>query len=198
MRTLWLICLLIGVPAVAGAFTYNEGIDGELSADRLAPTALVAAVGSNTLTGSTVSGDLDYVRITLPVGLQLGALVLDSVASTDDVAFIALQAGPIFTVTPATATQSALLGYTHFGTGPTAGGATPGNDFLDDMCVAPGAIHCVPPLTGSDYTFWIQQTGAQPFAYSFDFVVTPVPEPSTFALLGLGAAGLAVRKRSRR
>jgi len=194
MRRLWLACLLTALPSAAGAFSYSEGIDGDLSGDRLAPTALVAAAGSNTLSGSTIAGDLEYLRITLPSGFQLGSLVLNSVSSADDVAFIAVQSGTTFTVTPATATPGALLGYTHFGSGPTAGGATVGNDMLDDMGLGVGAIGFLPPLSGNDFTFWIQQTTAQSFGYSLNFVV--VPEPGTFALLGLGLLALArVRPR---
>ena len=183
--------LLVALPSAAVAFSYSEGIDGDLSGDRLAPTTLIAAPGSNTLVASTVGGDLEYLRITLPAGYQLGSLVLDSVTSTDDVAFIAVQEGTTFTVTPATATASALLGYAHFGTGPAAGGATPGNDMLDDMGIAPGAIGFVPPLGATDHTFWIQQLGALSFAYTLDFVAVPIPEPGTLALFGLGLLGLA-------
>lgn len=188
MRRFCLAFLVAALPCVAGAFSYSEGVSGDLSGDRLAPTSLVAVLGSNPLSGSTIQGDLDYLRITLPGGLQLASLVLDSVTSTDELAFIAVQQGTTFTVTPATATASALLGYTHFGSGLAAGGATVGNDMLDDMGVAAFAIGFVPPLGASDYTFWIQQTAAQAFAYSLNFVV--VPEPGTFALLGLGLLSL--------
>ena len=190
-----LMSFLIAFPVAATAFSYAEGLDGDLSGDRLAPTTLVAAQGSNTLSGSTVGGDLEYLRITLPAGTQLGSLVLSSVTSTDDLIFIAMQEGTTFTVTPATATEGALLGYAHFGTGPLAGGATPGNDFLDDMCGAAGAIGCIPPLGATDYTFWIQQIGGTAFAYTLDFVV--VPEPGTFTLLGLGMLGLVGWRRGR-
>lgn len=193
MRGIWLAFVgALALPFTAGAFSYSEGVSGDLSGDRLAPTALVAAAGSNTLSGSTIGGDLDYVRISLPGGLQLASLVLDSVTSTDDVAFIAVQEGTTFTVTPAGASASDLLGYAHFGTGPIAGGATVGSDMLDDMGVAPGAIGFVPPLGATDYTFWIQQIGAAPFGYSLNFVA--VPEPGTLALLGPALLALAAMR----
>ncbi len=46
MRRLPLAPVLAALPSDAGAFSDDEGIDGDLSGDRLAPTALVAALGS--------------------------------------------------------------------------------------------------------------------------------------------------------
>ena len=198
MRGIRLGCAWIGLvlPTAAAAFVYSESIDGDLSGDRLNPTTLVAQVGSNALIGSTVGGDLDYVRIALPPGAQLSALVLNAVSSTDDTAFIAVQQGTFFTVAPDDAIEGDLLGYAHFGTGPLAGTATPGNDILDNIGLGAESIGFVPPLTASDYTFWIQQFQAQPFSYSFDFVV--LPEPGAAGLLA-GVALLAglTRRRGR-
>jgi hypothetical protein len=193
-RSRCLFLLLLALPAAAAAFSANEATDGDFSNDRLAPTTLVASSGSNTLSGTTVVGDLDYVRISLPAGFGLTSLVLDAVTSADDLAFIAVQQGTTFSVTPATATASVLLGYAHFGTGPAAGDATPGNDILDDLAKGFNAIGFTPPLTATDYTFWIQQTAAQSFGYSFDFVVSEVPEPGTGLLLAAGLAALAARR----
>jgi len=195
MRRLLLALLLAATPSAAGAFSYDEGIDGDLSGDRLAPTALLAALGSNTLSATSVAGDLEYVHLSLPSGTSLASLVLTSFSSTDDVAFIAVQAGSAFSVPPASATPGDLLGYAHFGSGSLAGGATVGNDMLDDLGAAADAIGFVPPLTGSDYTFWIQQTGPQPFGYTLDFQV--VPEPRTGALVVMGLIALAARRRQR-
>jgi hypothetical protein len=189
MRKLLLACALAALPSAAHAFSYSEAVDDDLSGNFAAPTALVAAVGSNTLSGSTVGGDLDYLRITLPDGYALSQLVLTSFSSADDVAFIGVQAGTAFSEPPSTIVAGDLLGYAHFGTGSLAGGATPGNDFLDDLGAAAGAIGFTPPLSGSDYTFWIQQIGTTSFGYSLDFVV--VPEPGSCALLGLGLLALA-------
>ena len=88
-----LVSLLLAFPVAATAFSYSETFDGDLSGNNLLPTALVAAQGSNLLSGSTVGGDLEYLRITLPAGTQLAALVLNSVTSSDDLIFIAAQEG---------------------------------------------------------------------------------------------------------
>jgi hypothetical protein len=190
----WLALMLL-LPTASQAFTYNESVDGDLSGNREAPTALVAQVGSNTLSGTMGGGDIEYVRVTLPPGAQLSSLVFVSMVSTDDTAFIAVQAGPIFTVSPDEATEGDLLGYSHIGTGPLAGTADPGTDILDNIGQGPDSIGFVPPLTGTDYTFWIQQFNAQPFSFTFDFVV--MPEPGTAALFA-GAGLLALLGRLRK
>jgi hypothetical protein len=194
MRRFWLAFVITVLPCAAGAFSHDDVVN-DLSGNHLAPTALVATLGANVLTGTTVVGDLDYLTISLPGGLQIASLVLDSVTSVDNVAFIAVQQGTTFS-DPGTATPGVLLGYAHFGTGPAAGGATPGNDMLDDLGLAAGAIGFAPPLGAADYTFWIQQTQAQAFGYSMTFNV--VPEPGTFALLGLGLLALSGTRRTPR
>lgn len=49
------------------------------------------------------------------------------------------------------------------------------------------------PLGPGDYTFWVQE-GTDQISYCIDFVLTPVPEPGSFMLLGL-AGLLALRRR---
>ena len=61
--------------------------------------------------------------------------------------------------------------------------------------MGPGAIGFTPPLPAGDYTFWMQQTGANSATYQFDFIVTP--EPATAGLL-FAAAVLLLRRRSGR
>ena len=51
-----------------------------------------------------------------------------------------------------------------------------------------------PPLTGSIYTFWVQQT--DDFTeYALEFTVEPIPSPGAGAAGLLGAAGLVARRR---
>ena len=169
---------------------WDEGVDGDLSGDRLVPTDLTFAVETNTLIATSVQGDREYVHFHLPTGSVLSQLWLTTWTGNDQIAFIAVQEGSVFTEPPTNTDVSKLLGYTHFG--PGAGNL--GQDILPAMGQGPGSIGFVPPLTGSDYTFWIQQTGANAVTYSLDFVVTPEP---VSLLAFAGFAALAARRRRR-
>ncbi len=190
-RLLWtLFGVMLASPAATRASViYNEAVDGDLSGDRFAPTDLMLSFGSNTLTATSVSGDLEYVTLTLPVSLQLDAIMLNSYISTDDQAFIAVQSGTIFTEPPAAPNPANLLGWTHFGTAMNQ----VGTDILDNIAVGAGSIGFIPPLLSGDYTFWLQETGPAPATYTLDFVVSP--EPATLVTLGL--VGLALLRRRR-
>jgi hypothetical protein len=182
-------CLIVGPAAAMAAIVYDEGVDGDISGDRLAPTSRSLSFGSNELTATSVSGDLEYITLSVPAGLQLDAVILDAYVSLDSTAFIAVQSGTTFTEPPTGTDVSNLLGWSHFGTGL----GQVGTDILDDISVGAGAIGFVPPLSEGDYTYWIQQTGANSATYTLDFVVTP--EPSTLALLALGVPALLRRRR---
>src|SRR5262245_13458272 len=72
-----LLTTLLCLPAVSSAaFVYDEDIDGDLSGDGLSPTVLDAGVGKNSLSGTTISGDLDYFTFNVGAGLQLDAIIL--------------------------------------------------------------------------------------------------------------------------
>lgn len=166
---------------------YDEGVDGDLSNNRLAPTSLLFSAGANSITATSVSGDREYVHVVIPVGTVLSSIVLASYSSLDDTSFIAVQAGTILSE-PATGTNPAnLLGWTHFGDGP----GNVGTDILDDLGASAPAIGFAPPLPAGDYTFWMQQTGVNAATFRFDFEVTP--EPATLALLALA---YALRRRT--
>ena len=147
---------------------YDEVIDGDLSGNRLNPTAISPGEGGNILASTSVAGDVDYVTIAVPPNFQLEAILLQSYISIDDRSFIAIQSGSTFTE-PAIGTDvSNLLGYTHFGTGLGQVGA----DILDDMGGGPGAIGFTPPLSSGSYTFWLQETGVETATYTLNLVIS--------------------------
>jgi hypothetical protein len=186
------IFLLAAVRPAAGALVYHEGIQGDLSNDRLAPTTLMLGNGDSTVIGAARSGNIDYLSIVVPGGSQLDAILLAAYVSSSTLSFIAIQAGPVFTEPPTGTDVGNLLGWTHFGPGQV------GTDVLDDLAGGAGAIGFDRPLPSGTYTFWIQETGPMLSAYAFTFEVTQVPEPGSWALLlaGLGLVAAHARRRA--
>jgi hypothetical protein len=183
-----LLLLCVEVPASAGT-VWNETTNGDLSSNRLAPTAINVAVGNNDIIGSVVGNpsDLDYLTITVPAGDELSQIILASFTSTDQKGFIGVQQGGTFTEPATGANPAHLLGYTHFG--PGAGNV--GADILPGMGLGAGSQGFTAPLGAGAYTFWIQQLGALT-SYDFNFVVKPVPEPATVAMAATAAGMCAV------
>lgn len=192
MRWMSLFVVLLTTSAWGGV-AWDEAVDGDLSGDRLNPTAVSVGLGSNQLIGQTIRDERDYLTFEVPAGAQLTGLFLDEYLSEDFTAFIAIQAGSVLSEPPTGTNPANLLGYTHFGEG--AGNV--GTDILDDLGQGPGSQGFTPPLPAGAYTLWIQQTGTSLTDYAFDLQIEAVPEPSTFALAltGLGLLGLAVRRR---
>jgi hypothetical protein len=185
--TLALISIAAALAEPAAAATlWNESVNGDLSNVRTAPTNLALSMGSNTITGTTVSGDIDFFTITVPASASFGSLVLIQFTSADDLDFLAIQSGPIIT---STTSPAAMLGYVHLSA------ALVGTDVLDDMALGDGALGFSPPLPAGTYAMWTQQLQTQMVSYSFDLVVTPVPEPTQATLLTAGLVVLAVARR---
>ena len=191
-----LIATLLCVPTASwAAFVYDESVDGDLSNDGLSPTVLVAGSGANTLSGSTIAGDLDYFTFNIADGATLDSIILLEFSSSDDLAFIGLQSGSQFTEPPDNPNVANLLGWVHMGA------FLVGTDILDDIGHGSGAIGFTPPLPAGDYSFWIQQTGDEQVDYSLQFNVSgaaiPLPAALYFFGSGLLALGGYVRARSR-
>lgn len=184
------LCLmgLLGLAACSQAVVmWNETFQGDLSGDRLLPSQLQVSPGSNELIGTTGLSDRDYFHFSLAPGQALTGIIVRDYVSLDDISFLAVQEGTIITEDPLNANVGNLLGWSFFGTPEI------GVDILPLMGSNWGSIGFVPPLTGTDYTFWLQQIG-DPTSYVLDFQV--VPEPSTVIVFA-GLVGMVLRRKSR-
>lgn len=182
--------LAAGAAGQAGAATvYDEGVSGDLSNDRDAPTVIAMGAGSNDLLGATgYTGDLsfrDYASFTIPDGHVLQSItVLPGTLPSVAVSFIGIQAGPVVTVDPNLPDPAPLLAWTHY----------------SDLDIGSTILDAPMPLAAGTYSIWIQDFDFGEAAYAFRFEVAAVPEPATAVILGAGilALGAVVRGRSRR
>lgn len=180
-----LAALAASARAVPAGVVHDESLHGDLSGNRLEPTQLTLSVGDNLLIATSVSGDREYVTLTVPAGGMLSQILLDDYVSFDRTAFIGMQAGSTFTEPTSGTNVANLLGWTHFGDA----FFHVGTDILDDIAAGAGARGFTPPLPSGPYTFWIQQTGAAPTSYRLNVVVVDAPESSVLLLCSLAAAG---------
>lgn len=176
---------------LADVVIWNEAVNGDISGDRLNPSVAGLSLGVNTLIASSLTGDREYIRLTIPAGLNLASIINVTWESEDPIAFIGVQQGPTFTEPPTGTNVANLLGWTHFGSGP----GTVGQNILPAMSASAGAIGFTPPLAANTYTFWIQQTGPLLATYRLDFVVAPAPGTAAFSAIAF--AGVA-RRRGRK
>jgi hypothetical protein len=193
--------LLIACACSGKAYTlWDESANGDLSNDRLNPTNVTLGYGDGSMFASDGGGDVDYIHVHLQPGYTLDAIIQVNWSGIDQKGFVGVQAGDTFTE-PASGTNVAnLLGWTHFG----PASWNNGQDFLaamgsqgtikglDGEAEGAGAIGFSGPLTGSDYTFWFNQTSGNVEHFQIDFIATP--EPAGFLAL-IGGIGLLARRR---
>jgi hypothetical protein len=156
--------------ACGKASTYDEAVDGDLSDSRQAPTLFGLSLGSNELVATTGDGDIDILTIDVPDGRVLSQLFLRSftVLDFDNLAFVGLQSGSVFSVDPNIAGAGPLLGWMHFTDNEV------GADILPFIGRGFGSMGFTPPLAAGPYSFFLQQTGTA-VRYRMDFVLAPLP-----------------------
>jgi hypothetical protein len=187
---------------IASAATYNESVNGDLSANAASPTVWVLEAGDNSLIGAGGTGtsttDYDLISFVVPAGHQLDSITVDSYTNSGSYqSFLGIQAGSTWTTGfgenggPTGIHGDQLLGYVLFS--PDYVGA----DFLPELGTngqAFGGPGFVPPLGSGSYTILLQDTGSQ-FTYSFTFGVSAVPEPATIGLAAVGLFGIWSQRR---
>lgn len=203
-----LIAILAFAPnAYALNIVHNEAVNGDLSSDNLNPTQLNLSVGSNHIIGSTTGNpnlDRDFFSLTIPSGYLLNKIILADYIDLDDdglnQGFFAVQAGSKIETSTINANTPSLLGAAVIG---AESGKQVGENVLDDLGVA-NPIRGYSfvgfssgKLSEGTYTFWIQETRGGIQRYNLDFVLTPIPEPSTIVGIGavMGFAALMKRKK---
>jgi len=169
----------------------DEAVAGDLSGDRLAPNPFTLVEGDNQLIGILEGDDgmggfdRDFFSLTVPAGLELASIFVDSFESVDMGAFLAIDSGPVFSVNPDDATPGDLMGWTVYGQA---------NIDVDIMITMSGnGMGFSRPLPANTYSFWSQQTGERT-EYTLNFVVVPAPS----AAAGLALSGLLLAGRRRR
>lgn len=186
----WLIVLLFTSLVVADV-VHDESVDGDLSDNGADPTALVFSVGANEVRGSTTNSplDRDLWTFTIASDQELESVFLRNYDTTEDASFFAVESGGQITTF---SSSSSLLGSNLVG---GAVGAQEGDDVLDDLGAAAfGGSGFAGALGPGQYSFWFQETAANT-NYTFEFNVTAVPEPGSFAVLALGLPFFIRRRR---
>lgn len=196
------LALMFAGPATAGT-VWNEAINGDLSGNPLAPTAISLSPGPNDIiggagnpVGSPPGFRQAFFTFTVPMGYSLTSLIAVSVVlqnPLDTVAFIGLQSGPQITVNvdPPYTNAAGLLGWRHVAP------SDDGMNILPAMGTAgDGATGFMGPLSAGPYSVWIQDD--LPVNYDFRFNISPVPEPGTIVLMLTGLAMLTGLRLHRR
>lgn len=200
-RSLWLLWAAVALPfSGAKALNWNEVLDGDLSGDGNAPTILNFTDEHNLVEGTmgSLNGtgplDADVWTFTIAAGYYLTGinLVSYSAPSSGIDSFMAIQSGTSIDMSdPSVHLSNGLWTEEFDGFGNTY------TDLMDILLTPQFGSSpfetFTSPLGAGTYTFWVQEGSAQ-VSYCIDFVVTPVPEPGSFVLLGL-AGMLALRRR---
>lgn len=215
--------LALGVSLVFAPLLARAATD--YSDDPLAPTPVtigsdgtfefeVKQAGAGAPSFACVAGQncKDYVTFTVPAGRVLNGLKLRSYDSTDDRAFVAIQAGSQFTATPVPPALPGALAYNHLGwrglCAETYGSLRPSPASANNNCIqadnltpvagantnlfkaasiggAPAAVKFLPAGT---YSVWMQQvSGVSEYSLVGTTAVPgPLPLVGTLGALAMG------------
>lgn len=176
------------------AATYFESVQGDLSDDYVAPTAIILGTGSNRLVGSLAGGEADLDLFTLQVlaGSSITAINILGYTGGGNGSFLGLQFGSELSQNPTPSDEFfAPIGYAII----TAADAAATRNVLGTITVGPPFFGAA-TLPAGTYAGWLNETGAAS-TYDIEVVVTTVPEPSALMLIAVAGAATAARRRRR-
>lgn len=167
--------------SATGAVVWDEAVNGDLSNNRMAPTAVTLAVGVNTIKGSLTGnfGDgkyYDYVTFQIPPGFALVKFTFETVTSSNSgAAIVGISEGVTF---PSDANGTGIaqtLGWTS---------VTPsavGSDILPSLAIPNHANYgnkgFTPPLRAGTYSLWMQDYNT-PATYQYSLLLDPTTPPN--------------------
>jgi hypothetical protein len=182
------------VPVLGQPFSYNEFVDGDLSNDLLNPTDLgPAGLGVNSVRlsvfeSTTPGGDFDVFTFEIQGGQEMAGLLLLDYLGSDEIAYLAIAAGPVFPVNP-NDNPSDFLGGALIGP-PVAG---IGSDYFPLLQLPfAGGTGFSGNLGAGSYSIFVQQTGEYT---ELELGIVVIPAPGSIAALGLlGLVGVRRRR----
>lgn len=171
MKPLATLALLAVLALPAGAaVVHDETVNGDLSTNPAAPTALAFSLGGNAVIGSvrntgTPPDAQDYITFTVPANHLLNALNLLSFSPTN-IAFAAFNAGTTSFI-PDLATDPLFLSGIH------VTGSDTGTNLMPLFVTSNVTSNALPdPWLGpGNYCFLIQQANAITTSYRLEFVL---------------------------
>ena len=195
--TVALALAVFGSLQLRGAGIFVEGRDGELSADYQSPTVFELTEGSFVLSG-ILQGNGDeqnFFTLSVSEGYEITEFNILSYFSEgfQNSSFLGVQPGPTLSDSPAIISNEANQIPINFVLFSEA--------LIDSPFPLLTTLNVGDPIGGSptlgegNYAFWLNETAAGS-EWELEFVVEPVPEPSSVLLIAL-ACNIAFFRRKR-
>jgi len=157
---------------IASPIPYDEAIDGALSDDPLSPNQFTLSMGMNPITATLTQEDIEYFSITVPDGMVVNTIMLNSYEATAHWATphvsMSIQEGLIFKTQVTATADLALVGNIKFREYHEQNEP----NILTYLSVPYEDSCSKGPLTSGSYAMQLSQHSGDTTTYSLNFVVT--------------------------